>query len=257
MGRARRHRAIMPVAVSVELVPADPPIPKPAPDTRPAPLREADAAGFAAIMGLAREIAGREPAALVDLVALLGKKIQADIINRFLAHPAPDPADLEPAPEHLWFDPRLPLTPTGATLNDLLIRLPRKPRVALRTAVVLPWPWACGRFVNALCSIGPGRRWGPWQEDRQNHFLECWLPLGLCWVGGGNHSLTAGIAQGRGTVRVEVLRDLTPVYDHVVCDGTSFMRHHDGEVLGPVQSVQAAALFEIGRLMVAHGVSAV
>ena len=50
--------------------------------------------------------------------------------------------------------------------------------------------------------------------------------------------------------------DLTPVYEHVECDGTSFLRRHDGQPLGPILSVPGAALFEIGRLMVAFGVSA-
>lgn len=255
MGDERRFRIAD--VITVDAAPAPP---QPAPDPRPAATRAADAAQFAAIMQLATAIAEQEPAALVDLVALLGRKIQMDGIARLLVQSQPERGGMgmEIGAKQLWFDDRLPLTPSGSTLEDLIVRLPRRrrPRVALRSAVVLPWPWSRERFVDALCSIGPGRARGRWREDRRNHALLCWLPLGLRWVVGGNHSLTAGIAQGRGTVRVEEAYDLAPVYEHVVCNGTSFVRCHDQQVLGPIRSVHGAALFEIGRRMLRHGVSA-
>lgn len=125
----------------------------------------------------------------------------------------------------------------------------------MATDLILPWPWARDRLAGALCNIGTGRPWGPWRAD-ENHSLLLWLPLGIAWVNGGNHSLAAGIARGEGRVTAEETWDMRAVYDHVACDGRRFARRHDGAYLGLVRDPFAAALFEIGRRMVDHGVTA-
>jgi hypothetical protein len=68
------------------------------------------------------------------------------------------------------------------------------------------------------------------------------------WVGGGNHSLTAGIVQHTGCVTPRAVLDISPVFAHV--------RAGDGRRIAPVASLELAAIFEIGGLMHAHGLSA-
>ena len=120
---------------------------------------------------------------------------------------------------------------------------------------MLAWPWSPTRLATAVRSIGAGRPWGTWRSDPFNHRLEVWLPFGIVWVIGGNHSLTAGVAQGTGTVSPRRVRDVSAVLDHVRCDGEAYYRVHDGFRLAPVASVELAAIFEIGRLLRTHGVS--
>lgn len=237
-------------------IPADRvPPPQPAPDMRSPAQIEEDTAAFAAILALADELVARRPEALVELVALIGRRLQSTYLTGVLARPDEGERVEEAGPSSLWFDDRLPLTPDGRKLDDLRISVAGEHIVNLATDFVLPWPWARGRLVGALSNIGAGRPWGPWRAD-ENHSLLLWLPLGIAWVNGGNHSLAAGIARGEGRVAAEETWDMRAVHDHIACDGRRFARCHDGAYLGPVRDPYAAALFEIGRRMDAHGVTA-
>ena len=89
---------------------------------------------------------------------------------------------------------------------------------------------------------------GKWRQD-YNHCIELWLPLGIGWVIGGNHSLTAGIVHATGTVKPEITYDISRVYRHVVCDGVEYRRVYDNSVISPVSDLEIAAMFEIGRFM--------
>ena len=99
------------------------------------------------------------------------------------------------------------------------------------------------------------KNWGSWRQD-WNHDIEYWLPLGIGWVKGGNHSITSGIIQGEGTIIIEEVYDISAVYQHVICDGDTFRRQHDGSKIASVKNVEFAGIFEIGRLMLQNGVSA-
>lgn len=70
-------------------------------------------------------------------------------------------------------------------------------------------------------------------------------------MNGGNHSITAGIVYGTGSVQPEVCFDISAVYRHVRCDGLTYSRLHDRTVIAPVADIELAAIFEIGRLMTA------
>jgi hypothetical protein len=212
-------------------------------------------AQLAAILDFAEDLARERPGALVDLVRLLGRPVQADAVARILSV-AGEPEVREITPVTLLFSTWEPLASDGRTFYDPARRLPEQRVVDLGVDPVLPWPWCRNRLVGTLAHIGEGRSWGPWTEDPLNHRLSVWLPMGLAWVRGGNHSLAAGLFQGRGRVTAREVLDVSAVYEHVVCDGARFLRQHDGRALGPVGRVEMAAVFEVGRLMVAHGVSA-
>jgi hypothetical protein len=211
-------------------------------------------ADFSALMGVAHRLAAERPGALADLASALGRRVQYERICAVSQDGRVAPA----TPYSLLFPSTAPLTADGRTLEDLAVEVEAGPSSAvdLRTDVVLAWPWNAERLATALVNIGDGRPWGRWRMDEFNHRLEVWLPMGMIWVIGGNHSLTAGIVQRTGTLTPERVRDVSPVFDHVGCDGTAYVRRHDGHRLAEVSSVEMAAWFEVGRLMHQHGVTA-
>ncbi|USR37602.1 hypothetical protein L1F06_012935 [Ectopseudomonas hydrolytica] len=107
--------------------------------------------------------------------------------------------------------------------------------------------------MNAIANIGHARRMGQWRADF-NHQVELLLPFGLALVHGGNHSLAAGIANAEGSVVTRTVTDLSPLYAHVRYDGMSMVRTHDACRLWEPVDEELGILFEIGRLMVEHGV---
>lgn len=211
----------------------------------------ARAAEFAAIMGVALEIAAREPAALAQLVQLLARKLQADAINLRLVD-RESWGSWDNDPRCMWFDISQAITPDGRYFDDLYADTDERWEVSLASTAVLTGPWSRGRLVNSLCAIGEGRRDGAWREDPANHSAILWQPFGVVTAVGGNHSIAAGIALGAGTLHTEVTRDVSPLYRHVYCDGRRFIRRADMVSLGVVRNVHWAAIFEIGRLMLRH-----
>lgn len=212
-------------------------------------------ARLAAILAFAEEVARERPSALVDLVRLVGRPVQADALARIL-FVADEPPVERIEPDTLLFSTLGPLTADGRTLDDLIVRSSEQRVVDLGADLVLPWPWSRERLARTIAHIGEGRSWGPWRADPINHDISVWLPMGLVWVEGGNHSLAAGVVQGRGRVTAGDVWDVGPLYDHVRCDGARFIRRCDGQPVGRVRRVEMAAIFEIGRLMRDHGVSA-
>ncbi len=204
---------------------------------------------FARILAFAHELADRNPAALCELVVLLTRKLQADLLAGLLVVPTRN-AEPESWESLMWGRGVRELTTEGHDFDELAVLLPDDDRtVKLATDAVLPLPWSKDRLLYSLASIGSGRPEGPWQEDPKNHRIELWLPLGLAWVHGGNHSITAGIALGEGEVRVSQTYDISPIYRYVRCDGNFYRRTEDDAELGPVANTELAVIWEIGRLM--------
>jgi hypothetical protein len=210
---------------------------------------------FDAIMDLALKVEQINPEGLVSLVRLLGRRMQAQCMSdAALTFQTDDLPNIEPAT--VLFSEAMLLTPTAQCVGDLLQRRNKHRTVQLAQDIILPWPWNCWRLANALAKIGPGRAWGPWQYDPTNHYVQVWEPMGICWVGGGNHSITAGILQGTGSIPAEEVFDMSAVYPHLSCDGEHFTRRCDNKVVAKVSSIECAAIFEIGRRMLDHGLSA-
>lgn len=89
---------------------------------------------------------------------------------------------------------------------------------------------------------------GPWVQD-DNHSVHLWLPWGIGFVYGGNHSIAAGILAGEGEVIPEKVYDMSHLLDSLHCDGAYFYEADNGEKVEAVIDVRRAAVFEIGRLM--------
>lgn len=212
-------------------------------------------AQFSQALAIARDIVQENPAALVDLVRLIGKRIQTIFMSEVLFYEDTNRVIPTLEPELVLFDRHKPLTHDGRNFWDLIQEHSVSKTIYLNRDLVLPWPWSRSRIVGSLCDIGTGKPLGTWKQD-WNHDIRYWVPLGIAWVYGGNHSITSGIVQGEGSITVEEVYDISAVYQHVRCDGRYFIRTHDNERIARVESVEFASIFEIGRIMVDNGISA-
>jgi len=207
------------------------------------------------ILSVARDIASQNPEALPDFVRLLGRKLQSDYMCRAVSwldeHRVPD---LEP--KVVWFDEFALLNDQGHSLYDLKRKTNTTRALSLASDIVLPWPWHLDRVASCISCIGQGRRAGEWKQDPVNHRVEYWLPFGIGWVHGGNHSIMTGIVQGQGTIETDNVYDISPLFPHVRFDGDAFLRASDGAVIQKSTEFEFAAIFEVGRLMHERGISA-
>ncbi|WP_311632797.1 DUF6710 family protein [Peribacillus simplex] len=190
---------------------------------------------------------------IFEVINILGRKIHSDYMVRLLS--VEDESDLESFLPPFMFPSQTILTPEGKTYHDLIKKVNVKRIANLKADTVIPWPWARGRLIDTITNIGPGRGWGSWKEDKINHYLELWLPFGLFWVNGGNHSISVGILQGTGTITADVVYDICNIYNYVYCDGKHYYRKFDNTIISEVKNLELAAIFEIGRLMIKHSIS--
>jgi hypothetical protein len=228
---------------------------------------------FNNICWIAKEIASKNPLGLPDLVKSILRPIQYQNMysvvekNEYQAVPA--------ISQHNFFMPDQ-LERLSLFCGDLFsaegeaINLDRF-RLRLGRDLVLPPPWNKKSFVSALAGIGSSKipyqddcekkaaaRWvsaGAWRAD-SNHVISLWLPWGIGFVFGGNHSITAGILAGEGEICPTEIINFGRVLDHVRCDGKGYFRVADDQKIADVEDARHAAIFEIGRLMRDHGVSA-
>ena len=118
--------------------------------------------------------------------------------------------------------------------------------LSLASDMVLPWPWSLSRYIDNVSRIGTAKG-RVWQQDRTNHYVELWLPWRIGFVRGGNHSITAGILAGEGTLIPEHVWDMSFLFERINTDGLHW--YVDGKKTEDVKSWRAAAIFETGRLM--------
>ena len=208
---------------------------------------------FEQILNVANKIAKQNPQALPTFVRLLARKLQGQYMSAALMWTAPGRTpELEPGV--VWFSEVAVLSREGALLYYLKKRLPSTRILNLSTDVILPWPWDLIRLERCLSFIGTKQN--PWKQDTRNHRVEYWLPFGIGWVRGGNHSIMTGILQGRQQLETDEVYDLSAIFPLVHCDGIAFRRTADNSVIAPVHDVQFAAIYEVGRLMLLNGISA-
>ena len=127
-----------------------------------------------------------------------------------------------------------------------------KPQFEIELArdIVLPTPWKKDRYVNALATIGTGKRMGKWEPDDTTHKISVVLPWRIGFVTGGNHSITEGILTGEGKVFANEAFDMSPLLQRVHCDGKTYRETMTNRILDEVSDPRRAAVFEIGRLIV-------
>jgi len=185
---------------------------------------------------------------LIDVVKLIGKQLQSLYLSNLLYEI--DESDLPCLyPKELLFDPMTRISLDGTTFTDVRRELKTDRVISLNRDLILPWSWKKSRLATCIALIGEGRRMGQWRQDHNNHYVDLWLPMGVAFVYGGNHSISAGIIQGRGEIITRSVYDISDVYDYVYCDGFHYYRSEDGSIISKVINAEFAAIFEIGRMM--------
>jgi len=203
---------------------------------------------FSQIMVIANNIARSNPQALSDLIRALLRPLQSEHILAVAErddHQAPDQID----GNSFFFS-------NNEIFSQSKYFQQSAPKVALNLASdpILPTPWRRDGFVNALATIGIGKKCGAWIQE-PNHVFLLWLPWGIGFVGGGNHSISSGILSGKNIpIIINEVYDFSPVLDLVKCDGATYSDKLTGVMLAEVTDQRRAAVFEIGRLMLQHQV---
>lgn len=195
---------------------------------------------FDSIIAIAQRIADINPHALLDFVRLVGRKVQSEFMSKAIYDGVDGENLLWAEPGELWWG-------QSEMFCDFKKQVAPARLIWLKHDLILPWPWKAHRIIKNLCSIGPHRVEGTWQE-RYNHRVEMWLPWEIVWVHSGNHSIVVGITQGEGTIQNYNAFDLSQVFDFAYSDGLNFYRIEKNSILAPVTNVEFAAIFEIGRI---------
>jgi hypothetical protein len=217
--------------------------------------RNAQLAQFNAILAMANEIAQLKPRALPTLIKLLARPMQADCMLRVVRAGENIPSGGDFLVNNLWFPEDLWLDYKGTTLETLKERVQTRRSLSLATDVLLTYPAGHRKLIESMCNLGRQTSASEWKPET-NHNVNFWLPWGIGWVVTGHHSLTTGILDWEKQIENYKAFDCSRVFEFIECDGLFFKRKSDGTELAEVRNVEFAAIFEIGRLMVKHGVSA-
>jgi len=199
---------------------------------------------FNSLIEFATDLAEENPIALLDLVRMLLRPLQAEMLV--------DAAQKGKERDVPSIDERGFFWDDQSRIFSLLSRTKRRRdqiEIHLNRDLILPWPWERNRLIKALSLIGKGKKWGRWKQDEVNHLVHLWLPWGISFVGGGNHSIAAGILAGEGKIIPTEIHDMSGIFRIVSCDGMDYLNKKDGSKIAPVSDPKVAAVFEIGRLM--------
>lgn len=138
-------------------------------------------------------------------------------------------------------------------------------KLQLGKHLVLPCASNTSRYISAITSIGSEKtvlkenrfysQSSTWRQD-SNHGVTLWLPWGVGFVTGGNHSITAGILAAEGTIAPDGIYDMRFLLDEFHTDGLYWYNTASGKRVEDVDDHRKAAVFEIGRLMIKTGTPA-
>lgn len=189
-------------------------------------------------------VAARLPVnALPDLIRAIVRPVQSDLLLAV----AEEGTDARPdmTPQEFFFDGLIQVQ-FYERMKEAELDGADYP-LLLASDMVLPWPWCLQRYIDNVGGIGmhKGR---PWKQDKINHYVDLWLPWRIGFVSGGNHSITAGILAGEGTVIPEHVYDMSYLFELVRTNGVHWFVN--GQKVETVKSGRSAAVFEIGRLLV-------
>ncbi|MEI4771421.1 DUF6710 family protein [Psychrobacillus sp. FJAT-51614] len=191
---------------------------------------------------------------LIDVVRLIGRQLQTQYLTNLL-YPRDEARIPTLSPQEVLFDPLSRISKKYINFKDVMREVKTEKVISLNRDLVLPWSWKRSRLVTCIAQIGEGRKRGEWSQDHRNHMVDLWLPMGIAWVTSGNHSISTGIIQGKGTIIPENVYDISDVYEYVYCNGVNYYRKEDGSIISPVVNAEFAAIFEIGRIMTEHSIS--
>lgn len=215
--------------------------------------RRRQIARFEWIMKAASELADRNPQSLADYVRLIGRRVQSEHLSSVAMSKLHSSSSADT--RELLFDLSRVITDDGRNGYDVVRKSSEHRDLQLGRDLIFANPWHRGRLVDNLIHIGAPAPRRAWLHHPNNHSVEWWLPMGIGWVHGGNHSIMVGIVRAEGVLPASTVMDVSPLFAHVWTDGWWY--HSEAkQKFAKVPCVELAAIFEIGRLMHGKGASA-
>jgi len=142
----------------------------------------------------------------------------------------------------LW-PPFPPVCPDGeGSRIEVFPGEPRERLVSLADECVVVVPWDRRRLRSSVETVGAQG----FEFDDRNHRAWYFVPLDICWVFNGKHSIAAGVGLRRGHIRAFEC-DVSVLFDHVRTDGACWYSRHSGERLGALCDFRIGVLFELAR----------
>jgi hypothetical protein len=141
--------------------------------------------------------------------------------------------------------------PIKTFTGDIIIDLAKDP--------VIPSAWERNRLVWSIADIGNQKN--PWKQQRINHGIHLYLPIGLSIVTGGNHSITSGMIKRTGKLIINEDAFLCHVFDisnlirSIRFDGTHYRKIDDGSIVFEGANFDFGCIFEIGRVILDNNIS--
>lgn len=181
--------------------------------------------------------------ALPDLIRAIVRPIQSDLLLAVAEEGTDSRPDM--TPQEFFFDGLIQVQ-FSEKMKEGELNSDDYP-LSLASDMVLPWPWNLPRYIDSVSYIGIHKGM-PWKQDKLNHYVDLWLPWRIGFVHSGNHSITAGILAGEGTVIPDHVYDMSYLFTLIRTDGIHWFVN--GQKAEAVKSWRSAAVFEIGRLFV-------
>ena len=94
-----------------------------------------------------------------------------------------------------------------------------------------------------------------WVQEKDNHCLYLYLPLGLSIISNGFHSIAAGVLKKEGELRVgsdtrAAVYDMSGLLEFMYFDGTYYRKIADDIIMYKAANFEFGCIFELGRLIV-------
>ncbi|WAM33333.1 DUF6710 family protein [Caldicellulosiruptor morganii] len=115
--------------------------------------------------------------------------------------------------------------------------------VDLSTACVIAYPWNSRRYEKMIKILARE----DFKYDKTNHFAEYYVPLDICFITNGHHSIAAGCGYKKGSIKAKQV-DITPLFEKIYTDGQSWYECGTGKKVFDVPDFRIAILFEIARM---------
>ncbi|WP_338473335.1 DUF6710 family protein (plasmid) [Niallia sp. XMNu-256] len=196
------------------------------------------------------------PHRIYDLIYSLGKPYQFEVINMCIKG-KPLSRDSAFCIEHLFFkngNKHFQFKKTDETGNSInYTSCKKKTTIHPSDSLIFAFPWKTSRLLDAFNNIGE-KVGDKWKQDPLNHKVVLIHPLNIGYVDNGNHSTVMNIINNEAPMYVTAELNLAPIYEELYTDGQYFRRIKDKQEVDKVASVEFAAIFEIGKLILRNKV---
>lgn len=118
---------------------------------------------------------------IYNYIRLLGRSSQTNFMKSLLIN-GKELYEVEEST--VFFDLRKTINVSGRNIRigNLIEEINYVGELRLGRDVILPWTWNYDRYYSALCNFGSELHCEQWKEDKSNHDLELWLPVGIAFV---------------------------------------------------------------------------